>query len=64
MLILCVGFDSSRVKEEEQMKDAAMKHKQMVDAMANFLTLLKEHDVDDSGTISREELKNALEKVI
>ena len=46
------------------MKDAAMKHKQIVDAMANFVTLLKEHDVDDSGTISREELKNALEKVI
>ncbi|XP_072023650.1 uncharacterized protein [Amphiura filiformis] len=53
-------FAKERVKAKEVQQHAAEKHEHIVKALTDFLNLMKENDVDDSGTISREELQAAL----
>ncbi|XP_072016164.1 uncharacterized protein [Amphiura filiformis] len=53
-------FARERGKAKEEQQHAAEKHEQIVKALTDFLNLMKENDVDDSGTISREELQSAL----
>ncbi|XP_072025047.1 uncharacterized protein [Amphiura filiformis] len=49
-----------RANFKEKQTLMADKHKELVEAMMAFVTLLRKSDIDDSGTISRDELKNAL----
>ena len=52
------------MRSRSQKTSVVETHEKLHNAMADFLNLLKENDVDDSGTINRQELKDALEKVL
>ena len=52
-----------RQKIEKLKTEAVAEHGELIKAMSTFVELLKDADVDHSGTISREELRRALEKV-
>ena len=53
----------SYLRERSLKSDLAKINEQMAEAMADFLNLIKEYDVDNSGTIDREELRTAMETV-
>ena len=58
-----VNLYRHRQKIEKLKTEAVVEHDELIKAMSTFVELLKDADVDHSGTISREELRRALEKV-